>query len=149
MKNQAVTKKSSNKSFNGKSGIKKPNLQPNEKRFSKAKFRKDTEKENNKDNSKVEIKVQKPIENRQDYYRNLGTKNIKNLGLVIGKVVSVRSVILTAPTEPYSKGYSVLPKGQCVTLHLSEGSAFHKVVAADGRIGKVRNGNWREMKFAQ
>jgi len=148
MKNQAVTKKQSNKSFNSKNGIKKSNLQPNEKRFSKAKFRKDTEKENNKENLKTEVKVQKPIENRQDYYRNLSAKNVKNLDMVLGKVVSVRSVILTAPTEPYSKRYSVLPKGQCVMLHLSEGSAFHEVVAADGRIGKVCNGNWREMSFA-
>lgn len=130
------------KKFN-KNGVKKQSLQPDAKRYSKAKFRKDAEKENGVvEEAKVEVK-QQPKENRSEYYRNLQPKVVS--GVALGKVDRQITVILTRPTEKFD-GYSQLSKGQAVTLYHSK-EFYQMVKANDGRKGIVAQGGYRELKF--
>lgn len=107
-----------------------------EKRFSKAKFRKENGSmslsENTEENNKPKAKT-----NNADYYHqeyeNLVTRNHKCVG---GNVESVTCMILTEPSLK-ADGYKILPKGQCVMVTTFSNSPYRMVKAGDGRIGII------------
>ena len=106
-----------------------------DKRFSKAKFRKENgsmlPSEKTEEN-KPELKT-----NNADYYHqkyeNLATRNHKWVG---GNVESVTCMILTEPSLK-ADGYEVLPKGQCVMVTTFSNNPYRMVKANDGRIGII------------
>lgn len=106
-----------------------------DKRFSKAKFRKEngsmTLSEKTEEN-KPEVKT-----NNANYYyqkyENLATRNHKWAG---GNVESVTCMILTEPSLK-ADDYKVLPKGQCVIVTTFSNSPYRMVKANDGRIGII------------
>lgn len=107
-----------------------------DRRFSKAKFRKENGSmslsEKKAEESKPEVKT-----NNADYYRqkydNFVTRNRKSFN---GNVESVTCMILTEPSLK-SDGYKVLPKGQCVIVATFSNSPYRMVKANDGRIGII------------
>lgn len=107
-----------------------------EKRFSKAKFRKENGSmslsEDTEENNKPKAKT-----NNADYYHqkyeNLVTRNHKCVG---GNVESVTCMILTEPSLK-ADGYKILPKGQCVMVTTFSNSPYRMVKAGDGRIGII------------
>jgi hypothetical protein len=109
-----------------------------EKRFSKSKFKKDnvTLEDKREENAQVmeSTTLRKTAEDyRQEYAKEM-EKRRRNL--VAGETESVRTAILSKPSlEAY--GYSVLPKGQCVTVTTYVGAGYRKVRATDGRVGLI------------
>ena len=107
-----------------------------DRRFSKAKFRKENGSmslsEKKAEESKPEVKS-----NNADYYRqkydNFVTRNRKSFN---GNVESVTCMILTEPSLK-ADGYKVLPKGQCVIVATFSNSPYRMVKANDGRIGII------------
>lgn len=107
-----------------------------DRRFSKAKFRKENGSmslsEKKAEESKPEVKT-----NNADYYRqkydNFVTRNRKSFN---GNVESVTCMILTEPSMK-ADGYKVLPKGQCVIVATFSNSPYRMVKANDGRIGII------------
>ena len=107
-----------------------------DRRFSKAKFRKENGSmslsEKKAEESKPEVKT-----NNADYYRqkydNFVTRNRKSFN---GNVESVTCMILTEPSMK-ADGYEVLPKGQCVIVATFSNSPYRMVKANDGRIGII------------
>ena len=107
-----------------------------DRRFSKAKFRKENGSmslsEKKAEESKPEVKT-----NNADYYRqkydNFVTRNRKSFN---GNVESVTCMILTEPSLK-ADGYKVLPKGQCVIVTTFSNSPYRMVKADDGRIGII------------
>lgn len=107
-----------------------------DRRFSKAKFRKENGSmslsEKKAEESKPEVKT-----NNADYYRqkydNFVTRNRKSFN---GNVESVTCMILTEPSLK-ADGYKVLPKGQCVIVATFSNSPYRMVKANDGRIGII------------
>lgn len=107
-----------------------------DRRFSKAKFRKENGSmslsEKKAEESKPEVKT-----NNADYYRqkydNFVTRNRKSFN---GNVESVTCMILTEPSLK-ADGYEVLPKGQCVIVATFSNSPYRMVKANDGRIGII------------
>nr|DAM87914.1 MAG TPA: hypothetical protein [Caudoviricetes sp.] len=107
-----------------------------DRRFSKAKFRKENGSmslsEKKAEESKSQVKT-----NNADYYRqkydNFVTRNRKSFN---GNVESVTCMILTEPSMK-ADGYKVLPKGQCVIVATFSNSPYRMVKANDGRIGII------------
>lgn len=106
-----------------------------DKRFSKAKFKKENGSmslSEKKEENKPEVKT-----NNADYYHqkyeNLATRNHKLVG---GDVESVTRMILTEPSLK-ADGYKVLPKGQCVIVTTFSNNPYRMVKANDGRIGII------------
>lgn len=106
-----------------------------DKRFSKAKFRK--ENGSMSLSEKTEENKPKVKTNNADYYRqkyeNFVTRNHK---LLVGNVESVTCMILTEPSIK-ADNYKVLPKGQCVIVATFSNSPYRMVKANDGRIGII------------
>lgn len=107
-----------------------------DKRFSKAKFRK----ENGSMllSEKTETNRPKVKTNNADYYyrkyENLAIRNNKFVGG--GSIESVTCMILTEPSVK-ANNYNVLPKGQCVIVTTLSNSPYRMVMANDGRIGII------------
>lgn len=106
-----------------------------DKRFSKAKFKKENGSmslSEKTEENKPEVKT-----NNADYYHqkyeNLTTRNHKLAG---GNVESVTRMILTEPSLK-ADGYKVLSKGQCVIVTTFFNSPYRMVKANDGRIGII------------
>lgn len=122
------------KQFGNNANRKKVNGVEN-KRFSKAKFRKENGSmslSEKTEENKHEVKT-----NNADYYRqkyeNLVTRNHKSFG---GNVESVTCMVLTEPSLK-ADGYKVLPKGQCVIVATFSNSLYRMVKADDGRVGII------------
>lgn len=107
-----------------------------DRRFSKAKFRKENGSMSLSE-KKAEESEPKVKTNNADYYRqkyeNLATRNHKWAG---GNVESVTCMILTEPSIK-ADGYKVLPKGQCVIVTTFSNNPYRMVKANDGRIGII------------
>lgn len=121
------------KQFGNNANRKKVNGVEN-KRFSKAKFRKENGSmslSEKTEESKREIKT-----NNADYYRqkyeDSATRNHKSF---VGDI-SVTCMVLTEPSLE-ADGYKVLPKGQCVLVATFSNSLYRIVKANDGRIGII------------
>lgn len=110
-----------------------------DKRFSKAKFRKENGSmslsEKNEENVKPEIEAKKV--NTADYYRKKYEDNSKrNVKRAHGIVEHITCMILTEPSLN-ANGYKVIPKGQCVVVTFFEDCPYRMVEARDGRIGII------------
>ena len=105
------------------------------KRFSKAKFKK----ENGSMSLSEKMEENRPevkTNNANYYYQkyeNLATRNHKWAG---GNVESVTCMILTEPSLK-ADDYKVLPKGQCVIVVKFSNNPYRMVKANDGRIGII------------
>lgn len=108
-----------------------------DKRYSKAKFKKE-----NGSMTLAEKKEEKPekkvseVHNNAYYRQKYETEATRNNKSAIGNVQSVTTMLLTAPSLQV-KGYSVLGKGQCVTVTTFTDNPYRKVEAVDGRIGII------------
>lgn len=106
-----------------------------DKRFSKAKFKK--ENGSMSLSEKTEEKKPEVKTNSADYYyqkyESLATRNRKLVG---GNVESVSCMILTEPSLK-ADDYKVLPKGQCVIVTTFSNNPYRMVKANDGRIGII------------
>lgn len=107
----------------------KQTLNLDDKKFSKAKFRKEV-----RDSDSVkELKN----ENQTRSKKNKSNYRIPTKYEFIGKPIRKFFAIITQATKQ-SKGYSVIPKGQCVMVEdFGANSPFYRVTAQDERIGII------------
>ena len=127
-----------------------------EKRYSKSKFKNETKAENSaqKTEAAAEKKVMNKAANLADrFYRNKYEENAKKSSMTFRGTGKLRAVILTAATKQV-KGFSVLPKGQCVMVEGESLAAnvsldrLLKVRAQDGRVGLADPCDVKRMSFA-
>lgn len=127
-----------------------------EKRYSKSKFKNEAKAENSaqKTEAAAKKKVMNKAANLADrFYRNKYEENAKKSSITFRGTGELRTVILTAVTKQV-KGFSVLPKGQCVMVE-GESSAANvsldrllKVRAQDGRVGLAAPYDVKRLSFA-
>ena len=114
-----------------------------EKRYSKSKFKNEAKAENSA--QKTEVAAEKKVLNKATnladlFYRNKYEENAKKSSMTFRGTGKLKVVILTDATKQV-KGFSVLPKGQCVMVEaesLSDNVSLDrllKVRANDGRVG--------------
>lgn len=127
-----------------------------EKRYSKSKFKNETKAENSaqKTEAAAEKKVLNKAANLADrFYRNKYEENAKKSSMTFRGTGKLRAVILTAATKQV-KGFSVLPKGQCVMVEGESLAAnvsldrLLKVRAQDGRVGLADPCDVKRLSFA-
>ena len=127
-----------------------------EKRYSKSKFKNEAKAENSaqKTEAAAEKKVMNKAANLADrFYRNKYEENAKKSSMTFRGTGKLRAVILTAATKQI-KGFSVLPKGQCVMVEGESLAAnvsldrLLKVRAQDGRVGLADPCDVKRMSFA-
>ena len=127
-----------------------------EKRYSKSKFKNETKAENSaqKTEAAAEKKVMNKAANLADrFYRNKYEENAKKSSMTFRGTGKLRAVILTAATKQV-KGFSVLPKGQCVMVEGESLAAnvsldrLLKVRAQDGRVGLADPCDVKRLSFA-
>lgn len=127
-----------------------------EKRYSKSKFKNETKAENSaqKTEAAAEKKVLNKAANLADrFYRNKYEENAKKSSMTFKGTGKLRAVILTAATKQV-KGFSVLPKGQCVMVEgeiLAANVSLDrllKVRAQDGRVGLADPCDVKRLSFA-
>lgn len=127
-----------------------------EKRYSKSKFKNEAKAENSaqKTEAAAEKKVMNKDANLADrFYRNKYEENAKKSSMTFRGTGKLRAVILTAATKQV-KGFSVLPKGQCVMVEGESLAAnvsldrLLKVRAQDGRVGLADPCDVKRMSFA-
>lgn len=127
-----------------------------EKRYSKSKFKNETKAENSaqKTEDAAEKKVLNKAANLADrFYRNKYEENAKKSSMTFRGTGKLRAVILTAATKQV-KGFSVLPKGQCVMVEGESLAAnvsldrLLKVRAQDGRVGLADPCDVKRLSFA-
>ena len=127
-----------------------------EKRYSKSKFKNEAKAENSaqKTEAAAEKKVVNKAANLADrFYRNKYEENAKKSSMTFRGTGKLRTVILTAATKQV-KGFSVLPKGQCVIVEGESLAAnvsldrLLKVRAQDGRVGLADPCDVKRMSFA-
>lgn len=127
-----------------------------EKRYSKSKFKNEAKAENSaqKTEAAAEKKVMNKAANLADrFYRNKYEENAKKSSMTFRGTGKLRTVILTAATKQV-KGFSVLPKGQCVMVEGESLAAnvsldrLLKVRAQDGRVGLADPCDVKRMSFA-
>lgn len=127
-----------------------------EKRYSKSKFKNEAKAENSaqKTEAAAEKKVLNKAANLADrFYRNKYEENAKKSSMTFRGTGKLRAVILTAATKQV-KGFSVLPKGQCVIVEGESLAAnvsldrLLKVRAQDGRVGLADPCDVKRMSFA-
>lgn len=141
------------KNFNQKGS---KNLIAKEKRYSKSKFKNEAKAENSaqKTEAAAEKKVLNKAANLADrFYRNKYEENAKKSSMTFRGTGKLRAVILTAATKQV-KGFSVLPKGQCVMVEGESLAAnvsldrLLKVRAQDGRVGLADPCDVKRLSFA-
>lgn len=87
------------------------------------------------------------------FYRNKYEENAKKSSMTFRGIGKLRTVILTAATKQV-KGFSVLPKGQCVIVEgesLAANASLDrllKVRAQDGRVGLADHCDVKRLSFA-
>lgn len=127
-----------------------------EKRYSKSKFKNEAKAENSaqKTEAAAEKKVLNKAANLADrFYRNKYEENAKKSSITFRGTGKLRAVILTAATKQV-KGFSVLPKGQCVMVEGESLAAnisldrLLKVRAQDGRVGLADPCDVKRLSFA-
>lgn len=127
-----------------------------EKRYSKSKFKNEAKAENSaqKTEAAAEKKVLNKSTNLADlFYRNKYEENAKKSSMTFRGTGKLRAVILTASTKQV-KGFSVLPKGQCVMVEGESLAAnvsldrLLKVRANDGRVGLADPCDVKRLSFA-
>lgn len=127
-----------------------------EKRYSKSKFKNEAKAENSaqKTEAAAEKKVLNKAANLADrFYRNKYEENAKKSSMTFRGTGKLRAVILTAATKQV-KGFSVLPKGQCVMVEGESLAAnvsldrLLKVRAQDGRVGLADPCDVKRLSFA-
>lgn len=127
-----------------------------EKRYSKSKFKNEAKVENSaqKTEAAAEKKVLNKSTNLADlFYRNKYEENAKKSSMTFRGTGKLRAVILTAATKQV-KGFSVLPKGQCVMVEGESLAAnvsldrLLKVRAQDGRVGLADPCDVKRLSFA-
>lgn len=127
-----------------------------EKRYSKSKFNNKAKAENSvqKTEAAAEKKVLNKAANLADrFYRNKYEENAKKSSMTFRGTGKLRAVILTAATKQV-KGFSVLPKGQCVMVEGESLAAnvsldrLLKVRAQDGRVGLADPCDVKRLSFA-
>lgn len=127
-----------------------------EKRYSKSKFKNEAKAENSaqKTEAAAEKKVLNKAANLADrFYRNKYEENAKKSSMTFRGTDKLRAVILTAATKQV-KGFSVLPKGQCVMVEGESLAAnvsldrLLKVRAQDGRVGLADPCDVKRLSFA-
>lgn len=127
-----------------------------EKRYSKSKFKNEAKAENSA--QKTEAAAEKKIMNKSadladSFYRNKYEENVKKSSMTFRGTGKLRTVILTDVTKQV-KGFSVLSKGQCVTVEaesLSDSVSLDrllKVRAQDGRVGLADPCDVKRLSFA-
>lgn len=127
-----------------------------EKRYSKSKFKNETKAENSA--QKTEAAAKKKVLNKaanlaDHFYRNKYEENAKKSSMTFRGTGKLRAVILTAATKQV-KGFSVLPKGQCVMVEGESLAAnvsldrLLKVRAQDGRVGLADPCDVKRLSFA-
>lgn len=127
-----------------------------EKRYSKSKFKNETKAENSA--QKTEAAAKKKVLNKaanlaDHFYRNKYEENAKKSSMTFRGTGKLRAVILTAATKQV-KGFSVLPKGQCVMVEGESLAAnvsldrLLKVRAQDGRVGLADPCDVKILSFA-
>ena len=127
-----------------------------EKRYSKSKFKNEAKAENSaqKTEAAAEKKVMNKAANLADrFYRNKYEENAKKSSMTFRGTGKLRAVILTAATKQV-KGFSVLPKGQCVMVEGESLAAnvsldrLLKVRAQDGSVGLADPCDVKRLSFA-
>ena len=127
-----------------------------EKRYSKSKFKNEAKAENSaqKTEAAAEKKVMNKAANLADrFYRNKYEEKVKKSLVISRGIVKFRTIILTAATKQV-KGFSVLPKGQCVMVEGESLAAnvsldrLLKVRAQDGRVGLADPCDVKRLSFA-
>ena len=127
-----------------------------EKRYSKSKFKNEAKAENSaqKTETAAEKKVMNKAANLADrFYRNKYEENAKKSSMTFRGTGKLRAVILTAATKQV-KGFSALPKGQCVMVEGESLAAnvsldrLLKVRAQDGRVGLAYPCDVKRLSFA-
>lgn len=127
-----------------------------EKRYSKSKFKNEAKAENSaqKTEAAAEKKVLNKAANLADrFYRNKYEENAKKSSITFRGTGKLKTVILTAATKQV-KGFSVLPKGQCVMVEGESLAAnvsldrLLKVRAQDGRVGLADPCDVKRLSFA-
>ena len=127
-----------------------------EKRYSKSKFKNEAKAENSaqKTEAAAEKKVLNKAANLADrFYRNKYEENAKKSSMTFRGTGKLRAVILTAATKQV-KGFSALPKGQCVMVEGESLAAnvsldrLLKVRAQDGRVGLADPCDVKRLSFA-
>lgn len=124
-----------------------------EKRYSKSKFKNEAKVENSA--QKTEFAAEKKVTNNNliDFYRNKYEEKVKKSSVTFRGIGKLRTVILTAATKQI-KGFSVLPKGQCVMVEGESLAAnvsldrLLKVRAQDGRVGLADPAYVKGLNFA-
>lgn len=105
-----------------------------DKRFSKAKFKKDNGSMSLSE--KVEVKEEKQLHNSDYYYQKFEQRLSETHKWAGGKVESVKHMILVQPSI-HNRDYDVLPKGQCVKVTTFIDCPWRQVEASDGRVGII------------
>lgn len=137
------------KNFNQKSS---KNSIEKEKRYSKSKFKNETKVENNAKNADNKVDEKNEPAKIVTDYRSKYEENVKKSGLSFRNIKDRKTVILTAATKQI-KGFSVLPKGQCVMVEaesVSDNKSLNlllRVKAQDGRIGLADFCDIKRVKF--
>ena len=139
------------KNFNQKGS---KNSLSKEKRYSKSKFKNEAKAENGV--QKTEFVEQKKVTNKadnlSDFYRKKYEEMVNKSSVTSRGIEKFRIVILKAATRQV-KGFSVLPKGQCVVVkasltdNLSLDHLF-EVRAQDGRVGLVNSNYVKRLNFS-
>lgn len=127
-----------NKKQNGANNANRKRINGTEtKRYSKAKFKKDngamTLEEKKTQEPETAVAETKTVDFYREKFNQEVTRNSYELN---GKIESVKTAILSHPSLQ-AKGYSVLPKGQCVTVTTFVGGTHRMVKANDGRVGII------------
>lgn len=140
------------KNFNQK-GLKNPTVK--EKRYSKSIFKSKAKTENNvkekediKDENSLKpkkVRKREVITKKAADYRSKYEENARKSELTFTTPNNTRVVILTKPTQR-AKGFSVLSKGQCVTVEGEmQGANLWKVRTMDSRIGVAQFRNTKDL----
>lgn len=126
-----------------------------EKRYSKSKFKNEAKAENSFQNTEfvAKKKATNKVNNLSDFYRNKYEEKVKESSVTFRGIGKLRTVILTAATKQV-KGFSVLPKGQCVVVEaesLSDNLSLDRLLrvkAEDGRVGLADPYDVKALNFA-
>lgn len=124
-----------------------------EKRYSKSKFKNEAKAENSAQNTEFVAEKKVTNNNLIDFYRNKYEEKAKKSSMTFRGTGKLRAVILTAATKQV-KGFSVLPKGQCVMVEGESLAAnvsldrLLKVRAQDGRVGLADPAYVKGLNFA-
>ena len=106
-----------------------------EKRYSKSKFKKQVKEESQKTIEKKQFIVKKKQECKIEEKYNFS-----------GELISTRCGI-TKYSSLQRKGYSIIPKGQCVIAEIFKSDLKARIHTSDGRVGIIYACDLKKMNF--